>query len=151
MKSMPKQIKEYALPAILLFVGLALGFVWGKSMGSGDIPVQTADSQNDLIYTSQSAIIRGKITSVDGNTLMVKNSRNDSTGSVMVSEKTVITSPGKNPTNLDLSKLETDKEVLINLEMVNGQYQAVSIQYTSPPPSLPPLPKTPAKSVPKPS
>lgn len=148
---MLKQIKKYLLPAAFLFVGLALGFVWAKSMTPGNLPEKTEDSQNDMIYTSQSAVIRGKITSVNGNTLMVKNTRNDSTGSVLVSDKTVITSPGKNPANLDLSTLETDKEVLISLEMVNGEYQAVSIQYTTPAPSLPPLPKTPAKSTPKPS
>lgn len=150
MKLMPKEFKKYLLPGVFFIIGALIGFLITKSFTTS-VPQEKIETKNDLLYTSQSAIIRGKITSVNGKTITVKNTRNDSAGNVLVTEKTIITQPGANTQNLDISKIELDKEVLISLEMANGQYEAVSIQYTSPTPSLPPLPKAPAKLSPKPS
>jgi hypothetical protein len=135
-----KDLSKIILPAIFLVIGLAGGYFAAKSTSQAPVPVQTEKSENNLLYSNQTAVIRGKITSVDGNTIKVRNIQTDTVGGVKVSDKVIITKPGAKSADLNVENLETDKEVLIGLEMIDGDYQAVSIQYSNPAPSLPPLP-----------
>ena len=132
----------------LLILGLAVGFFIGKRTQasvsvSTNLPINTNTTDNSL-YSSQTATIRGEITKVDGETLTIKNLNNQTTGQQQVSSRILITKATARPDRTaspssDLSKIELNKEALINLEMIGGRYQIISIQYILPTPSLPPI------------
>lgn len=135
---MPKQIKAYFLSVILLIVGLSLGFLAGKNTSQPLEPVETETGSVNALYSSQTAFIRGKISTINGKNLVVTNLTTKASGDVLVSDRVIITKPNKNASpSSDLATLEKDKEVLINLEMIDKEYQAVTIQYINPVPKPP--------------
>lgn len=135
---MIKQYKTYLLCAILFIVGLTIGYFTGKNSTPPPIIEEIKEESSDGLYSLQSASIRGKITSINDNILTVINSNTGVTGEVVASKRVTITKPGSNKPSTDITTIETDKEILIGLEMVDGEYQAISIQYITPPPSITP-------------
>lgn len=142
---MSKKIVPYILAVVLLIIGLALGFFTGKGLQkpveTSEAPAATLAAEYNSLYASQTATIRGLITNRSGSDLMVTNLNNQVEGKIRASERIIITrSAVKQATpSAGLDTIELNKEALIGLEMIGGTYQAVSIQYLIPAPSLPPL------------
>lgn len=147
MELMSKEARVYFMYAVLFIAGAIVGFFIAKNQ----LPSLTGqpDSLTNDLYSSQTATIRGEITGMNGNNLSVTNLNSNTSGIIIASERVVITKPGEQPSS-DLATLEMNKEVLINLELINGQYQAVSIQYVTPAPSLPPNPSIKPTTLPTP-
>lgn len=140
---MDKKILIYLLPFTTLFVGLIIGFFVGGKMYSGS-PVSKigqAPSLANRLYTSQAATIRGQITAVKDRTIQVRNA-NGTTGDIKASNRIMIVKFSPDPRNIvspssDLQSIETNKDVLMTLEMVNGNYEVIQVQYVVPGPALP--------------
>jgi len=142
---MDKKIQPYILPVVLLIAGLALGSLIGKNI-SGVKPTNETKVDMNKLYSSQTATIRGQITAVDGNNLTVKSLNSNDSGTVKASISVIIAKFSQDPKKVsspssDLSTIELNKDVLINLEMVDGQYEATVIQYVVPGPKIPPASK----------
>jgi hypothetical protein len=142
---MPKNFSYYLLTASLFIFGLSVGFFIGKNYfqktlpSNENLPQSVTTTRNNL-YTSQTATIRGKITKVEGTSLTVENLTTKATGVIQTTDNIVINKAGSKPSS-QLSSLELDKEVLIGLELINGNFSATSIQYPLAAPSLRPLPQ----------
>ena len=136
---MSKKYSAYILSGALFILGLSVGFFAGKQLNSPKVmPVAPGTRQEaNSLFSSQTAAFRGEITKVDGKNLSVKSLNSNATGNITVSDRVIIIKAGKTGTSADLSSLELNKEVLISLEMKNGNYDAISIQYPAPLPSLP--------------
>lgn len=147
MELMSKEMRVYFIYAVLFIAGLIIGFFVSKNQLLS-LPGQPNNLTNDL-YSTQTATIRGQITGMNGNSLEVTNLNSNTSDTVVASDRVIITKQGEDPTS-DLATLETNKEVLINLELVDGKYQAVSIQYVTPAPSLPPNPSIKPTTLPSP-
>lgn len=132
---MPKDIKHYSLALVLFIVGGGLGFFVGKNMDTTQVVQEDVAVTNNSLYTVQSAIIRGVVNSVNGKNLNITNQNNNITTDIVVSDRVVIANP--NGVSSDPSTIQIGKPVVISLEMIDGEYQAVSIQYITPAPSLP--------------
>ena len=149
---MLKKLTPFIFAISLLIFGLAVGFFLGKrsqlnTSPATNLPISTNTAASSL-YSSQTANIRGQITKVDGETLTIKNLNNQATGEHQASSRVLITKASARPDKLaspssDLSTIELNKEALIQLEMIGGQYQITSIQYIIPAASLPPITATP--------
>lgn len=141
---MPKDFKFYLVAAALFIISISLGFFAGNRTVAPQPDMQKSKTIDNNLYSSQNANIRGRIDQINPGELLVTNLNNNVSGTVKVSERVVINTLGKDKPGSDLSVLEKGREVLIGLEMINGQYQAISIQYISPAPSLPKLNSRPA-------
>ena len=137
-------MKIVVLPIILLMVGLAIGFFAGKSANTkAPEPQQIKTEVSNKLFSGQTAFLRGKINKVDEKQISVTNTSTNTTGTVMLSDRAIIINPNKNGSpSVNIGSIELDKEALINLEMNNGNYEIISIQYVNPAPSL-----TPAKEI----
>ncbi|KKQ07975.1 MAG: hypothetical protein US19_C0034G0011 [Candidatus Daviesbacteria bacterium GW2011_GWB1_36_5] len=135
-------------------VSLVVGFLIGSAssnLGKGGGIANLANlTQNDL-YTSQSATVQGKITKVEGKMLTVTNSSGKS-GELELSDNAIINKikTGGRAINTatsstDLTALETDKDVTLFLQMTDGKYKVISVNYTPPLPPVPTLPPVPKK------
>ena len=141
-----RKITPYIFIASLMILSLAIGFFLGKRSQpyvEPKVVPSNAVSENSL-YSSQTAMIRGMITKVDGETLTIKNLNNQATGNQQVSSRILITKATSQPNKTaspssDLSSIELNKEALIHLEMIGGRYQITHIQYILPAASLPPI------------
>ncbi len=134
---MPKDIRFYLFTGIVFLAGIGLGFFANnKPAPSQPVIQETKINIDNPLYSSQIANIRGRIDQINGKNLAVTNLNNNISGNVAVSDRIIITIPGNNKPTSDLSVLEAGKEVLIGLEMINGTYQAVTIQYISASPPL---------------
>ena len=143
-----KKYAVYILAVALFILGLSLGFAIGKNFNTQkpqDVSTIPETTKSNSFYSLQTASIRGVITDRNGNDLKVKNLNNQVEGSVKASNRLIIAKAGNKPNpatpSSDLSSIELNKEALISLEMIDGEYQAVLVQYTLPSPSIPPLPK----------
>lgn len=150
---MPSKYPWFILAISLFILGLSLGFFAGKQLNSSPKTISgTPDTKVDSnkLYSSQTASLRAIVTKVNGRNLSVKNLNTNVTGTITVSDRATIIKAGEiTPAPSDLSSLELNKEVLIDLEMRNGNYEVSSLQYSSPLPSLQPVVKsnTPVASV----
>jgi hypothetical protein len=134
----------WVILALSLFIlGLSLGFFAGKQLSPPqNTMTSTPESkvESNKLFSSQTASLRAVITRIEGRNLSVKNLNNNAVGTITVSDRATVTKAGKiTPLPTDLSSLELNQEVLINLEMRNNNYEATSIQYSSALPSLPPV------------
>lgn len=152
---MLQKLAPYILAASLFILGLSVGFFIGrntanKPMSDITVPAQPESADNRSLYSSQTASIRGVITKRNGDILTVRNLNTQTTGTVKASRRIMIAKagikPGATSPASDLSKIELNKEVFISLEMVNDHYEAVSIQYVIPSPSLQPISNTATQS-----
>ena len=99
---------------------------------SAIVITKSLEAPSNLLFKTQSATFQGKITNIAGKKLFV-NSDEGQTGEFAISDKVVIYkfAPGSStagPSN-DMRTIETGKEVLIALDLINNQYQAISISY----------------------
>lgn len=137
---MAKKYFPFILAGILFLSGIGIGyFVLDKIIPRGEQAPEEQTSSNDKLFFKQSAYIRGRINQVSDNQLKV-TSLNNTAGTVAVSENVIIISPSKKITKGDLTSLQLNKEVVIGLEMFEGKYQVVSIQYMPPMSSPKPAP-----------
>ena len=131
---------------VLVVVAAVAGFLFG-SAGSAKtkLPQVTTGTGNQSvaknpIFKSQTATFQGVITKVDGSNLSVKDDKGQ-TDTFPVSQRAVIYkfkagSPQASASS-DLKTIETDKQALVMLELVDDKYQVVSISYLPPPPVAP--------------
>lgn len=149
---MPKNLPLYILAVSLFILGSSIGFFAGKTFNPSQMNLLPSSSetpqssQQNNLFSSQTASLRGEVIKKQGNQLTLKNLNNQNTGTVTASDRLIVTQIGsKTPPaspSADLSKVILNKEALIAAEMINGQFEVLTIQYTTPPPSLPPV-KTP--------
>ncbi len=140
---MNKKTKSYLIPTAFCILGLVTGLVVGMNFRQIDQKFFKDKSQSEAnkLFTSQTATIRGQITAINGQDLTVKNSINNTVGNVKVSDRIVISKFSSNPSNAAspsarLKEIEFNKDVLISLELTNGTYEAIVIQYIAPPPII---------------
>ena len=135
-----------------IVISLVIGFLVGNASSGtykNGISMPSLQSGNP-IFTTQSATVQGKINKVEGNKITVTNLSGNQ-GEFELSEMTVINKIVTNSNKLntatsstDLSTLETDKDVSLILQLKDGKYVVLSVNYTPPAlplPSLPPIPK----------
>lgn len=143
---------------IVIILGLSLfilGFSIGFFVSRVLVPVNSTgtlleDSQNangdrsneDNLYSSQIATLRGMIIQTDNRLLTIKNLNNNTIGTRQASANLLIGKIGSKTPTSDLSSIELNKEALITLEKESGNYMVTQIQYILPAPSLPPITAT---------
>ena len=150
---MGKVLMFAVVALIFLGIGVGLGyFIAGRTVAQNNNTSQVTQSQNqdqepaklNNLYSSQTATLRGEILQRNGRELTVRNVVNQVQGTLNISDRVVITKyaarAASSTPSSDLSLIEINKEAIIGLEMINGKYEAVNIQFTPPAPSLPPLP-----------
>lgn len=84
------------------------------------------------LFENQSALINGKIKSISGNQINVEN--NNGVKGVVELSKNVIISDLQNPLATpsgDLKKIQTEKNAQIVLNIIDGRYQVVTINFLS--------------------
>lgn len=145
---MGKNASGIALGVALLIIGFVFGFFLGKnySLEIKPIAINSQTPINQLV-DSQTASMMGQITEIQGNTLTVKNAKSNNSGTVPVSNKVIVIKPGLNSktasSSAGLNAIELNKDVVINMELVNGEYTATVIQYPLPLPPMPSIKPTP--------
>lgn len=135
-------------------VSLVIGFLIGSAssnLGKGGGIANLANLAQNNLYTTQSATVQGKINKIDGRKLTVTNSSGTS-GEVELSDNAIINKikTGGRAINTatsstDLTALETGKDVTLFLQMNDGKYKVISVNYTLPLPPIPTLPPVPKK------
>lgn len=150
-----KVMSRIILPAVLVIIFTVIGFLVGRFGNSLNLnPPQTQnpverpvnqgtetpvgpttkslEASANLLFKTQSATFQGKITGVSNRTLTVESDTGQ-TGQFDVSPKISIYKFTPNSStasaSADIKTIETDKQVLISLDLVGGKYQAVSISY----------------------
>lgn len=144
---MLKKSLPLIIALILLVLGLAFGFFLGLGWQSKNQESNNPQASKELRYpsgffSSETASLRGEIVAKEGNVLTIKNLNTQVVARVQISDRAVITNPGKTPPTSDPASIELNKEALIGLEGVDGDYKIISIQFTLPSPSLPPIVKS---------
>jgi hypothetical protein len=135
---------HYILPIGGLIVGLIIGFTIGGGVDLNNVRNSSDQPSQEVVnnlYTSQTATVRGQIKAVNDRTLSVRNT-NGSTGNLRASNRIMIVKFNTNPGSVaspssDLQTIEINKDAVMSLEMVNGNYEVVQIQYIAPVPALP--------------
>jgi hypothetical protein len=93
------------------------------------LPV-TTNISND-IFSSQTATIRGKIMSINGNRLRVENNQKvngefEAGRALLINDNTSLTIASS---SADLRKIQTNKAAVISLLYIEGKYIVTSITY----------------------
>jgi hypothetical protein len=127
------------LVVVALLTGVA-GYYLGSSKGNkGPLSSQMgASPAGNAFFDTQTATLNGKVTKVNGKTLTIQNSKNqtqDYTASdrifiTKISDKGVAASP-----STDLNSVQLNQNAFVNLLLQDGSYKVVSITYT---PATPP-------------
>jgi len=133
---------------VVIVLSAIVGFSAGRSNRIGTTTVTVPQGSNkpavqvettkslqaavNPLFKTQSATFQGKIDSVAGKTLQV-TSDDGQKGEFGISDKAVIYKfTGTSTTasaSSDVKAIDSGKQVLISLELLNGKYQAVSISY----------------------
>jgi DNA/RNA endonuclease YhcR with UshA esterase domain len=120
------------LVLLLAVMGLQVFQIWkGNQPASPLSAVPLASSTPVEIFSSQTATIRGRITSINGQKMVIENdqkvSGEFSAGRVvLVNEATNLTVASS---SADLQKIQLNKEAVINLLYVEGRYVVTSLTY----------------------
>ncbi len=128
------------------FVGYQLGI--NKPNPTDKKPqseVQEAKVTKNPLFTTQSATIHGKITAINDKLITIQTI-NNITQQVKIADNVAISKLGNNnrpnPPTSDIKTLESNKNVLLSLEFMDGEYKVVSITYLPDTnTSTPPIPK----------
>ncbi len=131
----------------LLVVGLLIGYVLGIQVAKGNsrnyspAPSQQKGSlKTSPLFTRQNATVTGKVTKVDGNKITVVDDKNQSDIFVLSKNIAIVTAiaPGKVATpSTNIKDIQLNQSALIALQIVDGEYQVISIAYTNYPPASP--------------
>lgn len=118
---------------VIILVGIA-GWIFINNRKAGS-PLSTGGNtgNNTSLFDFQTAIFTGKITKIEGKKIWLEN-KYGVTGEAMISDNVTITdvsAGGIATPSADLNKVKVDKDVSINFQVINGQYQATSINYLS--------------------
>lgn len=118
---------------VIILVGIA-GWIFINNRKAGS-PLSTGGNagNNTSLFDFQTAIFTGKITKIEGKKIWLEN-KYGVTGDAMISDNVTITdvsAGGIATPSADLNKVQVDKDVSINFQVINGQYQATSINYLS--------------------
>lgn len=143
-----KSLPLFLLLIIIFFVGIILGFFLKDytrpeeqsfSKKKNSKPPLTRN-----LFDTQTASIRGKITKVESRNLRVENLNKKVSGEIKAAERISIiklsknSNPQSSPSG-NLNEIDLNTEVLIELQLIEGVYQATKIQYVIPAPSLKPI------------
>jgi hypothetical protein len=132
---------SYFFIILLLVITLVTGIV-GYYLGTNrNKPLMTRQtnyslannfSNSNTFFDTQSATVNGKITKIDGKTLTVQNSRNQSQ-TFMISDRVFISTVSDKGTisssSADLSKIKKGQNAFISLVNVGTTYKIASITY----------------------
>ena len=140
-----EKIPRSAIATIVLalsagIIGFALGRYYTPPPNQTLKPTEIKNEQpkTNPLFRSQSATFQGEITKVSGNKISVKDEKGQ-TGDFSVADKVVIykfkEGVSQASVSSDLKTIDTGKQALVVLELINGQYQVVSISYLPPPPT----------------
>ncbi len=133
---------------VVIVLSVVVGFVAGRSNKINSTTVTVPQGNNkplvqvettkslqaavNPLFKAQAATFQGKITSIAGKTLQVTSDSGEK-GEFDVSDSVLIYKFSGNSavasSSSDIKSIDTGKEVLISLNLVNGKYQAISISY----------------------
>ncbi len=131
----------YFLSVIFFLAGVIIGFlIWGNNSAPVNLTPQAQPEVDTRLFFTQNAYIRGKIIQVLSEELKITSTNNNLSETFGAAYGLVIISPANKVSKGDLSTIELNKEAVIGLEMLDGKYQVVSIQYTTPQSSPRPAP-----------
>lgn len=152
----PKSDSKFFIVIIILLV-LLLGSLVSNFMNfSGKNPLVSSVPSGDKssLFDSQSAMFTGKITKVENNKIWLENNHGV-TGTAVLAPNYLVTDMEKltsaTPSgNLQQPEIELNKNAIISLQFINGEYQVTSISFipsvgspivpNSVPASIPPAP-----------
>lgn len=131
---------------VLLVVGLLVGYLIGhQTVRSNPLnaskPIEKVVYKTNPLFASQTAGIAGKITSSDGKKITVLDSK-DHSDSFSLSSHLMILAPSSSDKvsspSANVKDIKLNQSAQIYLQLVDGDYQVVSIVYsfTGPPPSV---------------
>lgn len=133
---------KYLVTVILVVVAAVAGFLFGSAgSGKNGLPQITTNNQpvsKNPIFKSQTATFQGVITKVSGNSIEVKNDSGQVATFPVAGKVVIYKFTGASPqasASSDLKSIETDKQALVMLELIDSGYQVVSISYLPPPPN----------------
>ena len=141
--------KNILLLIIIFIIGLILGGVGGYFIKFNILPPKLTSTSSNTYkpdsFPFQTASVNGKITAVKDKIVTVQNQQTNQSATFPLSEHFFISRIDKDnksaTPSFDLKDIQTNKDVLVNLEFNNGKYEIIIITYTQPVPSLPTLPK----------
>lgn len=138
---------------ISVLIALVAGFLIGNISSSySNIGREVGNLvSDDKLFTNQTAVIKGKIKSIEKNILTVQNSQGV-TGSIEVADSVLINNYTKtakgnlvaSPSS-DIKTIEQNKDATITLSKIDGTFKAIVIDFSPPLPALPSLPPVPKK------
>src|SRR3989344_7001421 len=130
----PQQTRPYKYWIIIFLLVLYLipvSFIAFGDYFKSTAPKLSAPSSNEF-FDIQTAMVNGKITNVSGNNIEVENTKGLK-GTVELSKNLIINdliNPLATPSG-DLKKIQTGKNAQIVLNLIDGKYQAVTINFQS--------------------
>lgn len=133
---------RYVVVLVLIVVAAVGGFLVGRGGETSNQTPTTQEGQTSQVLSnpllkSQTATFQGEITAVSGQNLEVK-SDGGQTGSFPVSSRLVVYKYTVGSTQAsassELKSIETGKQALVMLELLDNKYQVVSVSYLPPPP-----------------
>lgn len=118
-----------------VLVGILVGMqIPGRSIFS-PAPVGQLNGVKDTLLVNESATAVGVITEVSGNRITIKNASGETKQLMLVPNFYVYKFSAKNaPASVfqDVSAIELNKEVVVNLSSSNGEYLVNTITYLEP-------------------
>lgn len=138
--------KIILLIALVLVLGLFVGYVLGnqtakrKAFNYSSKPAEKVVYKTSPLFNGQTANVIGKITKIDGSKIVVEDSKKQ-IGSFTLYKKVAIinaNAPGQiaSPSS-NIKDIQLNKEALIYLQLIDGDYQVLSIAFKNFPDSTP--------------
>lgn len=121
-----------------IFIGLASGFLIGKNMSVPEQPspqqAQETDRYSRLspFFSDHTAIVQGKLKSLNGTTLTVEDMKGASVDlelndPVYISKAATNNTPSNEPTSTDVKDIEIGKNALVTLRETKGEFKVWTI------------------------
>lgn len=141
----PRPYKYLAIIGVLVIYALVASILAFRSNLGSKSQIAVVDP-NEL-FSDQSATIKGKVDSINGNMLMVTNNKGVK-GELEMDESVVVndlTQPGSTASN-DPKDIKTGRDAVIYLQLEDGKYKVGNITYQTLV-VIPPLPDDPTAPV----
>jgi hypothetical protein len=142
-----KTNRTWVIVSLILAVLLAASLGWNiYNLNKSPLPPASplSKSPEPSLFEHQTATINGKILTVNGNLLKIRNLQGVE-GEVILSENVGIhdfTDPTASA-SAGINKVKTNKDAIVNLEVMDSKYVVTFINYLLPVPAVAKLPATP--------
>src|SRR5438270_116011 len=125
MSALPKSL-WIIITLIAMVISFSAGFWAAQTKHPNSPPISNASS----LFNTQTASLQGQIIAVNGQTLTVRNSKNN-TGQLILAKGFSISSypKGVPKTSSDIKDIELNKDVMIVLTSENGEFRITNINY----------------------